>query len=225
MGIPSTDSDYDVRFYMFLEKNGIGQWKNIVMSLNGRLMMCLISAAGSLERHFAYSINRIRPSWNGCRLTSSMLNPSLAKQLRELKDRAFYPPALMYHYLNMAKRNESRHLRGEQVRIKKYFYVLRPLLACQWIERYRTVPPMDFHKLLEELVEEGPLLAEIHELLKRKMDGEEMDVENRLAYVHPFIDKELARFDELVKSYNQPKDNLMQELNELLQSTLDEVWA
>lgn len=150
---------------------------------------------------------------------------SLAKQLRELKDRAFYPAALMYHYLNMAKRNESRHLRGEQVRIKKYFYVLRPLLACQWIERYRTVPPMDFHELLKELVEEGPLLAEIHELLKRKMDGEEMDVENRLAHVHPFIDQELVRFDELVKSYNQPKDNLMQELNELLQSTLDEVWA
>lgn len=84
---------------------------------------------------------------------------------------------------------------------------------------------MDFHELLKELVEEGPLLTEIHELLKRKMDGEEMDLEDRLVHVHPFIDKELARFDELVKSYNQPKDNLMQELNELLQSTLDEVWA
>lgn len=41
-GFPSTDSDYDVRFYMFLEKNGIGRWKSTEMSLNARLMTCLI---------------------------------------------------------------------------------------------------------------------------------------------------------------------------------------
>ncbi|QRF83960.1 nucleotidyltransferase domain-containing protein [Bacillus altitudinis] len=225
-GFPSTDSDYDVRFLYVPRKEwywAMEEHRDVIE----RPIDDMLDISGWELRKALRLFNKSNPSimeW----LSSDIIYAesfSLAKELRELKDRAFYPAALMYHYLNMAKRNESRHLRGEQVRIKKYFYVLRPLLACQWIERYRTVPPMDFHELLKELVEEGPLLAEIHELLKRKMDGEEMDVENRLAHVHPFIDQELARFDELVKSYNQPKDNLMQELNELLQSILDEVWA
>ncbi|WMT28806.1 nucleotidyltransferase domain-containing protein [Bacillus aerius] len=225
-GFPSIDSDYDVRFLYVPRKEwywAMEEHRDVIE----RPIDDMLDISGWELRKALRLFNKSNPSimeW----LSSDIIYAesfSLAKQLRELKDRAFYPATLMYHYLNMAKRNESRHLRGEQVRIKKYFYVLRPLLACQWIERYRTVPPMDFHELLKELVKEGPLLVEIHELLKRKMDGEEMDVENRLVQVHPFIDKELARFDELVKSYNQPKDNLMQELNKILQSTLDEVWA
>ncbi len=50
-----------------------------------------------------------------------------------------------------------------------------------------TVPPMDLQEML--LVEDEPLLAEIHELLKRKMEGKEMVVENRLAYVPPLSTK------------------------------------
>jgi hypothetical protein len=33
------------------------------------------------------------------------------------------------------------------VRAKKYFYVLRPLLACRWILRTNTPPPMLFSEL------------------------------------------------------------------------------
>ncbi|MEI4790792.1 nucleotidyltransferase domain-containing protein [Bacillus sp. FJAT-53060] len=46
---------------------------------------------------------------------------------------------------------------------------------------------MDLQEML--LVEDEPLLAEIHELLKRKMEGKEMVVENRLAYVPPLSTK------------------------------------
>ncbi|RCK09674.1 hypothetical protein DT075_38055 [Bacillus licheniformis] len=56
----------------------------------------------------------------------------------------------------------------EEVKIKKYFYVLRPILACQWIESRRTVPPIEFQVLLDELTEDGPLKTEIHQLLERK---------------------------------------------------------
>ncbi|MFS0655374.1 nucleotidyltransferase domain-containing protein [Bacillus sp. 179-C3.3 HS] len=225
-GFPSTDSDYDVRFLYVPRKEwywSIEKHRDVIeLPIDDEL-----DISGWELRKALRLFNQSNPSimeW----LSSDIIYAesfSLAKQLRELKDRAFSPVALMYHYLNMAKRNESQFLRGEQVRIKKYFYVLRPLLACQWIERYQSVPPMDFHDLLEALVEDGPLLSEIHELLKRKMAGEEMDIEERLSFVHPFIERELVRLHELVKSYNQPKENLQQELNQLLQSTLDEVWA
>jgi predicted nucleotidyltransferase len=35
------------------------------------------------------------------------------------------------------------------VKIKKYFYVLRPILACMWLEKMETVPPVAFEELLE----------------------------------------------------------------------------
>ncbi|WP_353853848.1 nucleotidyltransferase domain-containing protein [Bacillus sp. Bos-x628] len=225
-GFPSTDSDYDVRFLYVPRKEwywSIEKQRDVIE----RPIDDDLDISGWELRKALRLFNKSNPSimeW----LSSNMIYAeafSLAKQLRELKDRAFSQVALMYHYLNMAKRNESQYLRREQVRMKKYFYVLRPLLACQWIERFHTVPPMDFHELLDGLVEHGPLLTEIHELLNRKMSGEEMDIVNRLPHVHPFIVKELARFHELVKSYNPPKENLNQELNHLLQSTLDEVWA
>lgn len=55
------------------------------------------------------------------------------------------------------------------MKIKKYFYVLSPLLACGWIERYDAMPPMAFEELVQELVPATtPLYMEIHELLRRK---------------------------------------------------------
>jgi hypothetical protein len=48
------------------------------------------------------------------------------------------PLGTWWHYFNMARSNHRGYLRGETVRTKKYLYVLRPLLACQWIEHEQT---------------------------------------------------------------------------------------
>src|SRR5258708_18112504 len=39
------------------------------------------------------------------------------------------------------------YLQGDVVRYKKYFYVLRPLLAARWIREGRGAPPMRFAQL------------------------------------------------------------------------------
>lgn len=54
----------------------------------------------------------------------------------------------MYHYRSMAKTNYRGYLRAEMVPLKKYFYVLRPLLSVRWIERYGCAAPIEFEKLL-----------------------------------------------------------------------------
>ena len=43
----------------------------------------------------------------------------------------------MYHYYGTARKNFIEYLQGENVKYKKYFYVLRPILACKWIEERR----------------------------------------------------------------------------------------
>ncbi|MGE6631974.1 nucleotidyltransferase domain-containing protein [Bacillus sp. NPDC077027] len=225
-GFPSTDSDYDVRFLYVPRKEwylSIEDHRDVIE----RPIDDELDISGWEMRKALRLFSKSNPSileW----LSSDIVYYeafSLAGQLRELKDRAFSPVALIYHYLNMAKRNKDQYLKGNQIRIKKYFYVLRPLLACQWIERYCTVPPMDFHELLGKLVEEGALLAEINDLLEWKISGAEMDMEPRLTHIHLFIEKELDRMNVLVKNYNQAKENLNLELNHLLRVTLDEVWA
>ena len=81
------------------------------------------------------------------------------------------------------------YLQGEQVNIKKYLYVLRPVLACQWIECSNTMPPMEFDTLVEELVPAGSeLKAVIQELLIRKA-GDELDCQPRIYLLNDFLTK------------------------------------
>jgi len=67
----------------------------------------------------------------------------------------------MYHYLHMAENNFRKYLKEEYVWTKKYFYVLRPVLACIWIERGHGVVPIEFGRLVERVVDDATLRSEI----------------------------------------------------------------
>jgi len=54
-----------------------------------------------------------------------------ANKLRNLMSVYFSPKSCLYHYLHMARGNYREFLGGDQVWLKKYFYVLRPVLACR----------------------------------------------------------------------------------------------
>jgi len=56
---------------------------------------------------------------------------SLASRLRTLVPKAINTVALCYHYSHMARGNAREYLIKDKVRLKKYFYVLRPLLAIR----------------------------------------------------------------------------------------------
>ncbi|MEI3191266.1 MAG: nucleotidyltransferase domain-containing protein [Lachnospiraceae bacterium] len=56
-----------------------------------------------------------------------------ADKLRDLMMHYFSSKKTLYHYISMAEKNYRGYLKGELVRAKKYFYVLRPVLACRWI--------------------------------------------------------------------------------------------
>jgi len=99
---------------------------------------------------------------------------ALMDKYRHVADDLFNPLASVYHYWHMAKGNFREYLHGEEVRLKKYFYVLRPVLACRWVLAGYGQPPMAFGALVERLVTEGSLRQEIDELLRLKMAAAEM---------------------------------------------------
>lgn len=117
---------------------------------------------------------------------------------RSLAQDFYQPTACLHHYLHMAKGNFREYLQGETVWLKKYFYVLRPVLACLWIEREPGVVPMAFHDLVAGVVKDGELKSCIAELTELKRSGTEMNSGSRIPMIHSFLEHEIARLDVVV---------------------------
>ena len=80
----------------------------------------------------------------------------------------------MYHYMSMADRNRRTYLDASTIRLKRYFYMLRPVLTYEWLTERGSVVPVKFGTLLDELVPHGPIRSIIDDLLDRKRAGIEL---------------------------------------------------
>jgi predicted nucleotidyltransferase len=117
---------------------------------------------------------------------------TLTDQLREMAPASYNPLAARYHYARMAEKNLRACLKGDTVRRKKYLYVLRPLLAVNWIERGLGVVPTEFDRLVAGTVSDAELLSGIEELLRIKRAGREADAGPRIPAIDAFIESELT---------------------------------
>ena len=97
----------------------------------------------------------------------------------------------LWHYLSMAEGNDRAYLRGETVRAKKYFYVLRPVLACRWILEKGTPPPMRFDELAESQLDAG-LKSTVAELLDLKMHAPEVREIPRIEVLNRYLEESFA---------------------------------
>lgn len=149
---------------------------------------------------------------------------STADKLRDLTKEYFSPKSCLHHYLHMAEGNYQSYLLKDIVRVKKYFYVLRPILACDWIKQTNTMIPMEFHKLVDSQVTDQNVKTEIKKLLERKMAGEELNEEPKNQVLHDFLEQKIQYYNDYVKSLgvnNQPETIL---LDELFKQTIKEAW-
>ena len=117
------------------------------------------------------------------------------QELRRLSHQFFSPIACGYHYLNMARSNYKDYLQGAQVRLKKYLYVLRPLLAVQWIEQERGPVPTEFDILVDTIVKESSLRFQINGLVAQKRQSFEKDYGDAIPLINYFIEEELSRLE------------------------------
>lgn len=173
-GFPSSDSDYDIRFIYIRTKD----WYLSIDDKRDTIEQLINESLDISGWDIRKALKLFRKSnpplleW----LQSPIIyieEHDIARQLRSLSSEFFSSRALLHHYLSMAKGNYREYLQGEQVRAKKYLYVLRPILACKWIEENGTVPPMEFSKLVDSHIPDGLLVQAIHELLcKKKSEGE-----------------------------------------------------
>lgn len=141
---------------------------------------------------------------------------------RSLAQGFYQPAACLHHYLHMAKGNFREYLQGETVRLKKYFYVLRPVLACLWIERGAGVVPMAFDDLVASTVKDEELKSRIIKLTELKRSGAELDKGLRIAAIHSFLEREIARLDVVAAGVSKRPvlTELQEKMNRYFRDTL-----
>ena len=111
---------------------------------------------------------------------------------------------MLYHYLNTARTQMNKYLSGDKVKPKKYFYALRPILACRWIEKYHSVPPILFDDLVKELLPDE-MKEHVSKLLEIKVKGPEgMEIEP-IEPIQDFIIKNIQELDDYVQSVTEEK--------------------
>lgn len=225
-GFPSKDSDYDVRFIyirrpewylsIFDKRDVIERPISDKLDISGwdlRKALILYRKSNPPLLEWLQSPIRYAEKY------------SVAEELRKISSLTFSPRSCMYHYLNTARGNYRGFLQGEQVRIKKYFYVLRPVLACEWIERYSEMPPMEFDMLVERLIpKDGALWLMVQQLLARKKAGEELDYEARLNPINDYLEERLQGLEKSAAEMKSADLNLGGRLDTLFRSALQEVW-
>lgn len=196
-GFPSADSDFDVRF-LYVRRP---EWYLSIdlehrRDVIERPISDLLDISGWDLRKGLQLLRKSNPA-----LTEWLQSPivysefgSIPERLRSLLPVFHSPRSAMYHYLHMAKKNFRSYLRGDSVRTKKYFYVLRPVLAVRWIEAGLGPVPMEFDRLVERFIEPSRLRDEIGRLLAAKRAGAELDEGPRIDPINSFLTSELERF-------------------------------
>ena len=210
-GFASPDSDYDVRFlyvprlpwYLTVEP----QRDVIEVPISGDLDINGWELRKALQ--LLKASNPTLLEW----LRSPIVyreDVAVMAPFRALAERGFSTVRGYHHYVSMAKKNFREHLRGEEVRYKKYLYVLRPLLAARWIRDGRNMPPMRFAELAEATLDDRALLDEINRLLQVKMRAGEAATSPRWVGIHNFIENELETAGaQLVVDSSRPDTSML----------------
>lgn len=213
-GFASPDSDYDVRFiyarpleyYLRLEKTrDVIEWQlDETLDINGwDIQKALRLLQNSNPTLF---------EWNNSPIV--YLTTDKWKIVSEVIDGYFKSKAGLYHYLSTAKKNYREYLKGDTVKLKKYFYVLRPLLACKWIMEFSSPPPMPFVELKDRYLD-GELLLAVDSLLDVKMNAPEKKTGHKIDIINDYLDATMEELDEMIKALPPDKPNGYDKLNEI----------
>ncbi len=230
-GIPSAASDYDVRFiyihhphwYLSIDPQGIGMKKDVIeLPINNFLDISGWELTKAL-RLFRKS-NPSFLEW----MKSDIIyvqESSFIQKLRSLETEIFDPTASLHHYINMAKKNSRDYLQDPKVKMKTYFYALRSIVACKWIEKYKTVPAINFTELMEAVIVDPALIHEIDVLIAGKKAGGDFETGPKLQLTHHFLETEIVRMEAYLKTLPSTTKDSTEKLDELFRCTLKEFWG
>ena len=219
-GFASPDSDYDVRFiyvrpredYLRLEKA-----RDVIeLPIEGELDINGWDLGKTLR--LLHCSNPTLFEWFSSPIVYR--DTPFAEDFRGVMQKYFCSKRGLSHYLSMAGRNYHEFLEGDTVKAKKYFYVLRPVLACRWILEKRTPPPMLFSKLVEAELEPA-LLPDVNRLLDLKMNAPEIKTIPKIESVNRYLDSSIEEVQSQIIQLPEDTNHSWEELDRLFLSQLE----
>ena len=228
-GFPSPDSDYDVRFIYLRPRDW---YLSIDLEHKRDVIECPIDGmlditGWDLRKALRLLRNSNPPliEWLGSPVVY-WDKYEIRSRMHALAARYHSPKSCAHHYLHMAHGNFRDYLEGPMIKYKRYFYVLRPILAINWIERDMGVMPTEFARLAAAVVDDPELRAAIDRLLADKLASNERDLRPRIEPLSAFIESELARLEQAVLEDGFARPAVpVDEFNALFRAALDEVWS
>ena len=219
-GFASPDSDYDVRFiYVRPEKAylRLDRARDVIeVPINDELDINGWDIDKTLR--LLHKSNPTVFEWFSSPIIYQ--TSAFADQFRPIMQKYFSSKAGLWHYLHMAEGNYRDYLRGEMVRAKKYFYVLRPILACKWILEKGTPPPMLFTDLVKSELPDD-LSETVNQLLDLKMNSPEIKEIPRIDQLNRYLDAGIVSAKEQIEKLPDAPVQDWDELNELFFSVLE----
>ena len=224
-GFASPDSDFDVRFIYVHRYDwylGISEPRDVIEAM----------LPGDLDLSGWDLRKALRLFLRGnCALNEWLDSPivyaergDLAGRIRVLLPTAFKAPAGYHHYLRMAQGVYAEHLACDRVRLKKLFYVLRPLLACRWIQHVGTQPPTAFANLLAASwvgSQERAMIADLEKAKAMAGEGERIELS---AIVRTWVDCELPRAVDAAAAVRSTASLRPETLDGLMVETVARAW-
>ena len=218
-GFASPDSDYDVRFiymrrfedYLKLEgfKDVIDWQLDEVLDINGW------DLKKALQQFYRGNATLFEWANSPVAYYKSALWDGVYREAKQY----FSKKAALCHYYGTAHHTFKQYLQGDMVRYKKYFYALRPLLACRYIEERDTNPPVLFGDLLE-LSLPGELRLAIQELLDIKKITEEKELNPQMPAIQAYIQSEIKRQKQLADNMADDRKKEWEPLDRVFMETL-----
>jgi len=218
-GFPSPDSDYDVRFlyvrpsdyYLKLEK------RRDVYELPLDELLDINGWDFDKTLRLMRSSNPTLFEW----MSSPIIyrkHPAFDELMKSANEYFLSKPGL-YHYLHMAEGNYREFLKTDMVKLKKYFYVLRPILACHHILQNGTPPPMLFQELVNKQLDIA-LIPEINDLLSLKEKTSEMGLAPKRQVLNDYIEENLELLKGSIEELPSQSKKPWSSLNEIFLKAL-----
>lgn len=202
-GFESLDSDFDVRF---IYRHPLNYYLGILPKrdvIEIPIQEDLDFSGWDLKKAF-FLMNKSNPvlfEWMRSPIIYKK-NPEFYEIFENISKDYFSPISSIYHYLHMAKNNFRDYLKRDLVKAKKYLYVLRPLLACLWIEKFTSPPPVEFKIVFGETLEDLKVRKEIEFLLGLKKSGKELGEVPRISILNEFIERTIEHLETSVRDFD-----------------------
>jgi hypothetical protein len=194
-GFNSSNSDYDIRF-IYVHKLpwylSTQERRDVIEKIEGDLDL----SGWELRKALKLLAKGNPPllEWLNSPIVY-LQNPQFLKDFNNLADLCFSPKTAIYHYLGMANRNYNQYIKGKAyVKLKKYLYVIRPLLSCMAIQTYGSMPPTLMDSSMG-LLQPFKAYSEVLTLIEAKKAGKELDMGPMNAILNDFIEESLFFFE------------------------------